>query len=104
MELAEVPSYVAMDRATAWLRGNAEDATPFLLVYSCKEPHPPFGAPDPFRAMYRPDEVALPATRSDTAGARWQELRADPFFRRQIAGLPDEELRRVYAAFWGSAT
>ena len=61
-----MPSYVAMDRATAWLRGNAEDATPFLLVYSCKEPHPPFGAPDPFRAMYRPDEVALPATRSDT--------------------------------------
>ena len=93
-----------MDRATSWVRAQATAPDPFLLVYSCKEPHPPFGAPDPFHEMYAPEEVPPPATRHDPAGPRLQELRRDPYLQAQILGLSDDQHRRVQAAYRGSVS
>ena len=72
LSLAHHPSHLFMDRATEWVRQRATEPEPFLLVYSCREPHPPFGAPDPFHGRCRPEDMPLsptaPATRPAQRG------------------------------------
>lgn len=40
-----------MDHATLWVRDRKGDGTPFCLVYSCHELHPPYTSPEPFHAF-----------------------------------------------------
>ena len=67
-----------------WVRQRATEPEPFLLVYSCREPHPPFGAPDPFHGRHRPADMPLSPTRRDPAGAQWaaQAQRSVPAAQR----------------------
>ena len=104
LPLAHHPSYLFMDRATAWVRQRANEPEPFLLVYSCREPHPPFGAPDPFHGRCRPEEMPLSPTRRDPAGAEWAAKRSNPFLRRNVSTLTDEQLQVVRAGYWDAVS
>lgn len=93
-----------MDRAVDWVRRMARDARPFALVYSCREPHQPFGAPIPFHGMYRPEDMPLATTRRDPAGAWVRAQRRDPNLQRTLRDLSDEQLQRVRAGFWAAVS
>ena len=104
LSLAHHPSHLFMDRATAWVRQRATEPEPFLLVYSCREPHPPFGAPDPFHGRCRPEDMPLSPTRRDPAGAAWAAKRSNPFLRRNVSTLTDEQLQVVRAGYWDAVS
>ncbi|MBM4435636.1 MAG: sulfatase-like hydrolase/transferase [Actinobacteria bacterium] len=104
LPLAFHPSHYFMDRAIEWVRRMAHDPRPFLLVYSCRDPHPPFSAPEPFFGMYPPEETDIPATRHDPAGEWVRSNRKDIHLRRTLRGLTDEELQRVHAGFRSSVS
>lgn len=76
--------YTAEDSDTAFIVNNAisfvesRDAKPWFLHLSIERPHPPFIAPEPYNALYHPDDV--------------------PDFRR--APSPEEEsLQHPYVAY-----
>jgi arylsulfatase A-like enzyme len=43
-----------------WLEQRAGDDAPFAAFFSIPSPHPPLEVPDPYYAMYDPDQVELP--------------------------------------------
>jgi arylsulfatase A-like enzyme len=78
------PFYTAEDSDTAFMVNHAisfiesRDDLPWFLHLSIERPHPPFIAPEPYNAMYHPDDV--------------------PGFRR--ASSPEEEsLQHPYVAY-----
>jgi arylsulfatase A-like enzyme len=56
-------SYIA-DKACAWLDGYgaARRSDPFFLMVSFPDPHHPFTPPGRYWSLYRPDDMALPAS------------------------------------------
>ena len=104
LPLAHHPSHLFMDRAVAWVRQQAANPDPFLLVYSCREPHPPFGAPEPFHSLYRPEDMPLSPTRRDPAGAAWTLKRDDPNLQQQASQLTDAQLQQVRAGYWAAVS
>ncbi|MBO9446982.1 sulfatase-like hydrolase/transferase [Ruegeria sp. R14_0] len=50
------------ERAVDWLRENANNPEPWVLVVSYPSPHPPFRAAQDIWDKYTPDEMPLPAT------------------------------------------
>jgi len=90
-------------RAADWIRSIADDDRPFLLVYSCNEPHHPFVYPDPFVGMYRAEQAELPLTLDDPAGP-------ESLTRRYRATLvpasrySEEQIRAMSAAYHGGVS
>ncbi len=58
------PSTWVGERGDAWLRKHARSAPdqPFFLQVSFPDPHHPFTPPGRFWDMYRPEDIALPAS------------------------------------------
>ena len=52
-------AYIA-DRASAWLRENADGGQPYFLMVSFPDPHHPFNPPGRYWDMYDPADMAVP--------------------------------------------
>ena len=103
LPLAQHPAALGASRCAEWIRRIAIEDRPFLLIYSCNEPHPPFVYPDPFVGMYAAEDVALPPTLHDPAGP-------DSLRRRYRSTLvsadqfSDAQVRRMRAAYYGGVS
>lgn len=104
------------ERTNSLLDGYAASGQPFFLWASYLDPHPPYLVPDPWDKMYNPAKLTLPET---LAG----EHEGNPRFHRfamekdiseadygingrwmhgvQYHGMPEEELRRNLAIYYG---
>jgi len=105
LPLAWHPSAQDVARAADYIRRRAAASGPFCLVYSCHEPHPPFVSPRPFDRMYDHlrDRMPLPETRRNEDGPRLLRYRAD-WQLRPAADLSDDELRAMWAAYYGAVS
>ena len=81
--------------------GNVD--RPFLLVYSCQEPHPPCVSPRPFDRMYSPEAMPLPNTRRDPGGPRLMRHRND-WQLKPAAQFSDDDLRAMWAGYYGAVS
>ena len=102
LPLADHASMFTCNRAVGFIREAAETRDPFVLVYSCHEPHPPFVCPEPFHSMYDPGEIDLPSTSGDRSGQKLLE-RAD-WQLRSAADFSDAELKRMWASYLGAVS
>jgi arylsulfatase A-like enzyme len=96
------------DAFLAWLE-RQEDAAPWCAHLSFLKPHPPLVAPDPWHALYHPDEVPLPV-RAATLEA---EAQVHPWLAAKLeqplseswhgkpAGLDEATIRRARAVYYG---
>lgn len=87
------PTSYVVERSITRLREFASRPEPFLLFASFPDPHHPFTPPSRFWNMYRPDDVPLPVTFSDS------HPRSAPHFQRAIAqrGTPPSDGHAVWA-------
>lgn len=101
--------YRAADSETAFLTETLLDWVddqgdePWFAHAAYIRPHPPYVAPDPYHAMFDPDDVPAPVRRE-----RWEdEARQHPFLAGAIGvelmRAPDDEasVRRIRAAYYG---
>ena len=58
--LAHFVSTYLCSEAEAYIRNRAGAESPFLLTWSCIQPHAPFVCPEPFFSMYDPADMVLP--------------------------------------------
>ena len=105
LPLAWHPSTQDAARAADYIRRRAGKRDPFCLVYSCHEPHPPFVSPRPFDRVYDHlrARMPLPETRRSEDGPRLLRRRAD-WQLRPAAGLSDDDLRAMWAAYYGAVS
>jgi len=107
LPLAFHPSTQQALEAAAYIRRMAQQDEPYLLVYSCIEPHP-LGleyniSPAPFDRMYDPGAMPLPTTRRDPNAP--QIVR-----KRDYKGLvptdhfSDDQLREMVAGYYGAVS
>lgn len=89
--------------AAHFIRMAEREARPFLLVYSCQPPHQPFVSPRPFDRMYAPHDMPLPETRGDANGPDHVQRRASSSLRL-AAAFDDDELRAMWAAYYGAVS
>jgi arylsulfatase A-like enzyme len=96
------------DRALRFLRQELPE--PWLLHGSYLRPHPPFVAPAPYHAMYRPDDVpdfvCLPSLEDERRlhpfhTFRLQHLEMDPPLRFERHPNDDPWWRRARATYYG---
>ena len=104
LPLAYHTAFRHMDKTVNWVHDMANDERPMFLIYSSKEPHEPFGSPEPFFSQYRPPDMQIPETRKDPAGPALRAQRRDVQIKRTMTGLSDEQLQRVYAGFFSAVT
>ena len=95
------------EEAVAFIRAQAGSDKPFLLVYSCVEPHP-MGliyntAPCPFDRMYNPKDMPLPETRRDPAGPELMRRRAVPSLK-SAEKFSDDQLRELMAGYYATVS
>jgi arylsulfatase A-like enzyme len=103
LPLAWHPSTQDAIQAAGFITQMARRGQPFILVYSCHEPHPPFVSPRPFDRMYEGSEMPLPESRRDEAGARLLRHRPD-WQIRPASAYSDDDLRAMWAAYYGSVS
>ena len=107
LPLAFHPSTLQAQQAAHFIRTQKDSDQPFLLTYSCIEPHPlgrQFNiSPCPFDRMYDPAAMPLAETRRDP--------RAPHIVRnRNFGGLlptdrySDDELRAMIAGYYGAVS
>ena len=93
--------------ATHFIRSRESKRKPFLLTYSCVEPHPMgmnyFTAPCPFDRMYDPDDMYLPVTLRD-AGAPAILRQRNYSGLKPTDGFSDDEIRKMIAGYYGSVS
>lgn len=105
--LAFHPSTQQALEAAGYIRSRATDDEPFMMVYSCIEPHP-LGleyniSPAPFDRMYDPADMPLPASRRDADAPNIAR-------QRNFKGLAptddftDEQLRTMIAGYYGAVS
>jgi len=99
LPLAFHPSMRDVQQAVRFIRQMESEDRPFLLAYSCHEPHPPFIAPRPFSGTVDAAAMPLPATRRDPGGARVMRDRID-WQLRSAAPFSDDDLRAMWAAYY----
>lgn len=99
------------ERALAYLKGKG--GKPWFLHLGYYRPHPPFVAPAPYHAMYRPADMPAPARRASPAEeARQHPLldhyirstRQASFFERAAgdgAAMGEAEVRQMRATYCG---
>ena len=98
-----VASYTC-DRAVEFIRSTTRltEDRPFILVYSCQEPHAPFTCPEPFFSMIDAGKLELPASLADTSGRRWLN-RAD-WQLTSTEAYSEADLRKMWAAYLGTVS
>ena len=89
-------------RAEEYIRSRAHVETPFLLTWSCIEPHAPFVCPEPFYSMYDPEKMVLPENHSDESGQRWLQ-RADWQLHSALE-FSEIELKTMWARYLGTVS
>ena len=89
--------------AAHFIRRMERDPRPFLLVYSCFEPHRPLASPRPFARMYAGQRMPLPETRRDPNGPALLERRNDGSLQ-SAEEFDDEDLEAMWAAYYGSVS
>jgi arylsulfatase A-like enzyme len=103
LPLAHHPSFFHMDHATGWVRSRKNDDTPFCLVYSCNEPHPPYTSPEPFHSMFDSDAMDLPPNWKDPAGpALVAHRKAEQL--QVVTDWTEQQMRAMRAAYWGAVS
>lgn len=107
LPLAFHPSTLQAQQAAHFVRSMKDRDQPFLLTYSCTEPHP-LGmrfniSPCPFDRMYDPAAMPLPETRRSADAARVVR-------KRNYGGLiptddySDDQLREMIAGYYGAVS
>ena len=107
LPLAFHHSMLTVQQAAHFVRNMQSRDDPFLLVYSCVEPHPMgrnyYTVPCPFDRMYRPEDMPLPKTRRDPGAPL---ILKD----RNYGGLfptddyTDEQLQELVAGYYGAVS
>jgi arylsulfatase A-like enzyme len=99
------------ERALAYLKGKGSE--PWFLHLGYYRPHPPFVAPAPYHAMYRPGDMPAPVRRASPEDeARQHPLldfylrstRQASFFERapgQAAAMDETKVRQMRATYCG---
>ena len=111
LPLAHHPTTRDAMRAANFIRSRETYETPFLLVFSCIEPHPMqlryHVTPAPFSDMYsrRLQELPLSPTRHE-AGIREFMLKRDSLYGglKYTDGISDEKLRDMTAGYFGAVS
>jgi arylsulfatase A-like enzyme len=88
--------------AARFVHSRKGTTTPFCLVASCHEPHPPFVSPRPFDALISPSEVALPHHPDDAAAAALMAKRAADWQLKSTADYSEADHRRIRAGYLGA--
>lgn len=101
-QMADHASMFTCNKAEEFIRDSAGKNNPFLLVYSCIEPHPPFVCPEPFYSMYEPNQIVLPQNWQDESGQKFLQ-RAD-WQLRSALDFSDAGLKRMWAAYLGAVS
>ncbi|MFH0963765.1 MAG: sulfatase-like hydrolase/transferase [Planctomycetota bacterium] len=105
LPLADFPASLMCDKAVDFIRRASRADAPFMLVFSCTEPHPPCVAPRPFHNMYRPEDVTLPSTWQDRSF--YAHLARRPHWQLKTTeelALTGDDLRKIWAAYLGTAS
>ena len=105
LPLADFPASLMCDKAVEFIHRASAGDSPFMLVYSCSEPHPPCVAPRPFDAMYRPEDISLPSTWNDRSF--YPHLERRPHWQLKTTdqlNLSEHNLRRIWAAYLGTVS
>ena len=100
--LADHPSSIMCDRAIEFIHKAASDHRPFMLGWSCQEPHPAFVCPEPFISMYSPGDMELPVSRRDEHTLRYLEKRRSDGVLTSTENLSDRDLEIMWAGYFGS--
>ena len=105
LPLAFHPAMQDAARSADFIRRMAGDERPFLLVFSCHEPHAPFVSPEPFHRMYAhlAGDLPLPETRRETAARDVLRRRGDRKLQ-PVESLSDDDLRTMWAAYYGAVS
>ena len=99
--LAHYCAMYACSKAEEYIRGQ-DGEKPFLLTYSCIEPHAPFVCPEPFYSMYDPDAMVLPENHSDEGGQRW--LKRACWQLRSALDFSEADLKNMWARYLGTVS
>ena len=87
------------ERAIEWLRDNADNPDPWVLIVSYPSPHPPFRAAQQIWELYTPDDMPLPPT-WDSADRYEHPAMAYLAWMNQLPdGLDETFLRNAYAGY-----
>ncbi|MGI8424594.1 MAG: sulfatase-like hydrolase/transferase [Chloroflexota bacterium] len=105
LPLAFHPAMQDAARSADFIRRMAGDERPFLLAFSCHEPHAPFVSPEPFHRMYaqRTAELPLPETRREMAAREVLRNRGDRKLQ-PVDVFSDDDLRSMWAAYYGAVS
>ena len=99
--------YSRYDRAVAeqavqWLHQEASrHDKPWALFVSFVCPHPPWNAPPDFFTMYPPDQVELPVNWQQQDWPTHPNMVAHRYRTEDDRPLPEEDVRRTVAAYYG---
>lgn len=102
--LANHPASLMCDRAVEFIHDAATKGQPFVLGWSCHEPHQPFVCPEPFISMYKPDDMVLPESRRDEHAVRYLKERRKDGVLTPIGGLSDHDLQIMWAGYFGAVS
>ena len=104
LELADHPASLMCDRAIQFIHDAAAGDRPFLLAWSCHEPHHPFVCPEPFISRYRPAAMPLPESRRDEHTVRYLEQRRADGILATVDNLSDRDLQVMWAGYLGAVS
>ena len=102
--LADHPASLMCDRAIQFIHHAAAGDRPFLLAWSCHEPHHPFVCPEPFISRYRPAAMPLPESRRDEHTVRYLEQRRADGILATVDNLSDRDLQVMWAGYLGAVS
>ncbi|MBM4163199.1 MAG: DUF4976 domain-containing protein [Lentisphaerae bacterium] len=100
--LAHFVSTYLCSEAETYIRSRVGAESPFLLTWSCIQPHAPFVCPEPFFSMYDPADMVLPENYRDESGQRWLQ-RADRQLQ-SVLQFSETELKTMWARYLGSVS
>ena len=82
-----------------FLKSRKRGDAPFMLYLPIVLPHPPYGPPQPYYGMYRPEDV--PSLRPVNDGVDMPLFRRHMREYRRLNKLPDEFFRKINAVYLG---
>ncbi|GAB5435275.1 sulfatase-like hydrolase/transferase [Falsiruegeria mediterranea] len=87
------------ERAVAWLKDNADNPKPWVLVVSYPSPHPPFRADAPIWEAYPPAEMPLPKTWNAEDCYDHPAMAYLARMNQTIDGIDETLMRNAYAGY-----
>lgn len=87
-----------VNSAISWLENRKQGAKPFALYLPLEMPHSPFTAPEPYYAMYDPDDLP-PLRPYDLPNKPKRLALLRKYF--ELDQMPDDMLRKINAVYLG---